>query len=419
MEDVQELKNFNITIPINRATWFLNHYQKYLEISSKEKINDKEITFLLKSDHYIGVIALPNGESIRITPKIKNAKFLYMLSKVNIEYAKLLNPIVKGIKYDDIFGFFHELINSFLNEAENLLKKYIIKKPKEQISCISKIKGKILIKESFNSPNYLLGKFFCRYDEFSFDNFDNQIIKFVLYKILFSSTNTQAVRIKKLLRILSKVTLKNINPRDLNFLHYNKLNEEYRLSHQYCRFFIKKFIFGFEVGKSSIHSFLMNTYDIYQKFLLYLFKRYFPNLNVNIGYSKLNLRTEISKISSERPINLIPDIIISINKQILLIIDAKYKDKLNWREDPFQMNAYLRYSTLLHDNSKDKIFPEGFRNGLLIYPKNYKKDVVFEKYDVGHIELGNIFYQTIDLAQIDSEDYVSNWMKGIEAKFFI
>jgi len=416
----RERQEFAIEVDKSQEQWFRSRYKTFFDIKGSESVDLNTQKLLLQSRNYIGAIRLPDGKTILIKPKIAEAKILYMLREVNYEYLEILDPIVKKVGKSDIFRFLESLVEKFLNVAEELIIHQLHRKPKSQIIYSQKIKGKILISKSFKKPKVLLGKFYCEFDEFSINNIENQIIKYVLFQLFYCVNQKQKKRIQRLLSRLNKVSLRPFTKSTFFKLRYNKLNEHYKSVHHYCQMFIERFILGMNLGSKSIHSFVIDTAKLFEDFLRTIFEKNLTNFDCYEGFKKQDLSPLLIKGKSK-----IPDVVISKHNMIYLISDTKYKEKYSWREDAWQMMSYLRICVLLNQIDPTVKFPKQHRHALLIYPKLIKKDIDFKynsddeftQFDIGDGILGNIWYFRIDLSKIDNNEYISSWINKIRIKF--
>jgi len=419
----QERKEFEIKVDKSQEQWFKSKYEKFFEIKRSESVDLNTKKLIMLTRNYIGTIRLPDGHSLFIEPKIREARILDMILEVNYKYLKILEPIVRKVGTADLFTFLESLIEKFLDAAEKLIIHQLHRKPKPLITYSQKIKGKVLISKSFKKPYVLSGKFYCEFDEFSINDVENQIIKYVLFQLFYCVNQKQRKRIQRLLSRLFKVSLRSFTKSIFYNLRYNKLNEHYKSVHLYCQIFIERFILGMNLGTNSIHSFVIDTAKLFEEYLRVLFKKHLTNFKCDKGFKEQDLGPLLLQGKYK-----IPDILISKNGMIYFIGDAKYKKKYNWREDAWQMMSYLRICILLAKKDPNVKFPEKNRHTLLIYPKisnlypklikSLNSDVNFIQFDIGDHILGNIWYIRIDLSKINNNEYIKSWIKRIEEKFF-
>ena len=275
--EVTENKDFSIKIASKFENILKEKYKKFIDFKGSYYYDDDKVNLFCKAKDYIGFIALPNKQTLYIKPKFNKAKFLEMLIRSASDYVKILKPMIGSIDPSDFFKFFEKLIDNFLYEVKKLqLRKVYI--PKTEST--RKLRGKILLCRSFQREDVLTGKFLCEFDDFDYDSIENQIVKYTLEEIFYFSNSIQKRKIKKLLIRYKRVSFKKIVSSDFQKLAYNRLNHHYKTVHQYCRLFIEKFIFGSHSGKKEIHSFLINSWDLYERFLRKILKDNLSNFEV-------------------------------------------------------------------------------------------------------------------------------------------
>lgn len=404
--EVEENKDFYFNTIPSLAQKFKETSSKFIEVKDVYPINNKEVRLFCKTKDYIGFIKLPNEKTLFIKPKFGNANFVEMLIRSQTDYVHLLKNIVKTIDPADFFKFFEVLINNFLMLLKNLQLR---KTYDPKIKNTKQIKGRILLYRSLQKEQFLSGEFICQFDDFNHNSLENQIIKYTLLGILYFSNPFQKRVIKKYLKNFNKVQYKKILIPDFKRLRYNRLNFHYKPVHVYCRFFIEKFIFGALSGNREINSFLVNSWDVYERFLRQIFRDYLTDYEVlkDTFYDESDNKFEIDILIRKTTLN---------EKRVYLIADAKYKIEYDRRDDVGQMLRYLRFFTKQSNWS----FPEGHRYSLLIYPRKdddllSESDEILIDYDEGH-EIGNIKYTRIDLSKISDEKYIKKWVKNIKSK---
>lgn len=372
---------------------------KYLNLVGKSDLTEGIYTTFLKARHYIGIIKFPNGQNFIIRPKIEDAKFLEMFKwDVNPKKIKILRVIQKILK-DPKSNFLEVLIDHFLISTERLISIFLRKSYKKKIEQLNVIRGKLQISETIKRLAFLNDEGICNFDDFTVDIFDNQLIKTALFKLRFMAFNKkQHVRIRKLLNKLKNVSVMNFSHLELKSIKYNRFNSHYEEVHAYCVMILEDFFFSLNLGVSRSFSMLLNSWDIYERFLRKLFEHHLKNLLIQ---KNLTGNPSWSKKKA------IPDIVLKRGKKILLLIDAKYKLRYK-SSDWHQAGNYVR---IIKDC-----------NCVLIYPKNeifppYDLDDIDSEFGISHSV--KVFTHSIDLKQIDDEIYLKNWVRKIVDKFSI
>ncbi|MBN1215444.1 MAG: hypothetical protein JXA99_08360 [Candidatus Lokiarchaeota archaeon] len=417
-----------IEIPIEKLEKFYLDFKEKLKIKPKyekykkfkERITEHNnfnpsnnmFKLKLKAKYYIGILKLPNNQTIIIRPKVgEDIKFIKMLEYVDPQYAHIYYEISQKITPET--NFLSILVDRFISSAERLIKTSLIKNYKIKRNRGTIIRGKILQKETMQNPNFLKGLVVCEYNDYTPDIIENQIIKLALNNLRYIADENQQVRIRQLLVEIQDITLKDFKIEDIERIKYNHLNSRYKKIHDYCKLIIGNFSFGFEVGKNEWFSMLLNSWDIYERFIRQLFNIFLKELmgkNISVKKKKIGQWNSCDKQK------LIPDILIKQKNEILLLIDAKYKLR-------FKIGDYHQGRTYLHEILKkhkrcEVNFNKNHRNLLLIYPVNFTNEYNFLPIEKDPIKKSGIVYaHSIDLYHIDNDSYLRSWVKRIYKKF--
>ena len=408
---LKEYTNFPepIYIPINKLELFKSHYSKFLEIGEEIKSKKDLVKLTLKAKYFIGIIKLPNNKVYVILPKIENAKFFKMLEYVEPLYSNIIEDLIQGILPDS--NFLTKFIDNFIDLTEILFRSFIRKNYKTIVRETEVLRGKIILSETLKNHNFLQGKIMCEYDDFTLDTIENQIIKYALYLIRYIANNKQQNRIRQLLISVESVSLKEFRSLNLQKSKYNRFNSKYKPVHTYCKMIIERFSFGFNIGDFECFSMLLNSWDIYEKFLRKIIEQY---LHKHIS-SVLIIEKNLSELKSWEKKKLIPDIVIRKLDNILLLIDAKYKNEYTI-EDRRQGSEYIK--EIWKKQRRGEInFDIENRNFVLIYPSNNYKFNIIESYP--DQELGIVYAHSIDLSKIDEASYIDIWVGEFVKKFNI
>jgi len=369
---------------------------KYLTLIGKSDPINGIYTIFLKARYYIGILKFPNEQNFIIRPKIEDAKFLERFKwDVDPKKIKILRVIQKILK-DPKSNFLEVLIDNFLISTERLISTFLRKSYKKKIEQLNVIRGKLHISETIKKLVFLNDQGICSFDEFTVNIFDNQLIKTALFKLRFMAFNKkQHNRIRKLLNRLKNVSIKNFSHLELRNINYNRFNSDYEEVHAYCIMIIENFFFSLNLGISKSFSMLLNSWDIYERFLRKIFEHHLKdvlvqkNLTGNPSWSKKKA---------------IPDIVLKKGNKISLLMDAKYKLKYN-SKDWHQAGNYVR---LIKDC-----------NCILLYPKYEQQNYEFEDLDMkyGVRDSVRVFAHSIDLSKIDDEIYLKTWVNQIANHF--
>lgn len=400
-----------IYIPENKYRDFKTKFidTRYFKLTT-EPVEDNGIkSFTLKTKYYIGIVKFPNNQNYIIMPKIFGARFIEMLKIVDPKKFKIID-LLQGITKD--LDFFEILINRFLISTERLLSSFIRKSYQAKIEKLKIVKGKLKINETLRNNEFFFGNVVCHYDNFTVDNFDNQLIKLTLFKLKYIANSKHQARIIRLLSELKEVSLREFNHNDLRNIRYNRLNSHYKIVHTYCIMILENFSFSLQFGKYKSFCMLLNSWDVYEQFLRKLMENYLKKyVSKSITVTK-NLRGFKSWDKNKN----IPDIIIKENNRILLLCDAKYKLK-HKSSDYHQAGNYLRNLMKLKNLENLEIKVEN-RKIILIYPLNENNKMIFKDLEKDDEQKqGRIYGHSIDLSRIDDKNYLKKWVLDIANEF--
>ncbi len=391
--EVREYKKSDKPLKLSHKA-FNSHQTKLQKIFklSPPSVNPTSISFFITAKHWVGILQIENYVII-VKPKVEDAKFGYMLSKVEIAYVHLLPEIVQETQLSE--GFFKKLIKQFLIRSIEVLQISLRKGYRSKIISSFDIKGKLLVSKSIKSA--LKGDYrqYQKYNEFTADTYLNQIIKYTLEFLKPLVHHDFSDLIETLDIMLREVTiLENMDTQEFEFIQYNHLNIQYKELIDFCEIILKQIIVEIAQGDASFHAFYLNSWDIYERFLRIIFTKYLSKYIVSKNHYGFSKSWDKKK--------LIPDITILEGEEVRFIIDAKYKTSVT-ATDLQQGSHYIRHLLL------DKC--EINRVCVYIYPQINEKIVM---HTVEKTQDNGIFYShSIDLSKIDNEDYLLRWIQSI------
>lgn len=339
------------------------------------------ITFI----NYVGYIRLSTIE-IEILPKVS----LYS-STPELERKVLLNMLVRcGILKVD-YSILSNLNNYKISLNEILallfakkLQKELSKGPYYEYIYVKdnspSLKGSLLINQQIKNISSGNPNAFCRYEEFSMDNFLNQFLSYAVRLLLKEVRNPETL---KLLRHIQgcfvDITEREVSNIEITNYKFNRLNSRF----EEVFILAKMIIFGYsslgQSGGNKSFSMLFKMNDIFEKYIYRILKRTFNDTIIYWQHSKYRL---LKNEDTNRGIfNLIPDIVIEKEGKETIIIDTKWKSiSENYnrhgvkRDDIYQMYAYLtRYKSA--------------KSVILLYPRNENIEDGFSGYlESWHLE---------------------------------
>ncbi len=225
--------------------------------------------------------------------------------------------------------------------------------PKEYIQKTKNLetfKGRLNINRHIHINLIDQSKFYCKFKKLTMDNTINQTIRYI-YKLL--SNNGLAELLKDIQEHDSRLGSFGVQntvifPSEIDNINYSKLNIGYKQVMQLSKAIISNDLASNDINSNHKAPFAYFI-DMSELWELYLLKVLRNNLPVEYQiYSPNNNGGEWLLENSIRQIR--PDILIADKNNILMIIDAKYKNYSQLgkyssegisREDLYQMNTYI------------------------------------------------------------------------------
>lgn len=329
---------------------------------------------------------------------IKN--IYYMLAYVYCDLNKKQYAHLAVENFEDI----EDLLTSILIKGVNYqLKKGLYTDYQEKEELISVVRGKIVLQETLNQLNAGKRQIYCQFDELSYDNMFNKIIKATMILLLknIKIKEEYKIVIKKYLRYFAKVgyiDLVNVKWGQLK-RYYHRNNMSYELLMNICYLIYDRHILSDKQGDNYLWNFIddINMANLYEKFVLNYYKKHYPELKAKSEVISWNVDSDGEALSFLPRMRT--DITLKYANKIL-IIDTKFYQYSLVKHSKYK-NSHLKYHSdnlyqiFTYVKNKDKL-NIGNVKGLLLYAQTVENGEIRHKYIMG----GNEFYvQTLNLNQ--------------------
>ncbi|AFZ24397.1 McrBC 5-methylcytosine restriction system component [Cylindrospermum stagnale PCC 7417] len=271
----------------------------------------------LKAKGWVGYIPLNSGFALKINPKVPIQNLLGML-----EYAYNLKS----------FSFLEGLINcesieDFYNRLAYILAQKIIERCRKglyrayvpKIEQLAYARGRINLQQIIQKPWNV--KLKCEYEEHTADIIENQILFWTLFNIghsRFCSEKVSLIVRQAYHAMQGMVTLQLCNSADCIHRQYNRLNEDYRILHYLCRFFLENIGPSNERGNHKILPFLVEMARLYEMFVTEWLKENTPQ-----GY--FFKQQHLMQIGQNRQFSIDLLLCDAATGKTLAVLDTKYK----------------------------------------------------------------------------------------------
>lgn len=286
----------------------------------------------------------------------------------------------------------------------------------QNTEALSSPVGKMSITSSISLLSAKKRKLYCDFDEFTFDNILNRILKSTALSLLRNPVvkNTRKSLLKKVLFYFSEVETVSIQSIDWHSIKYNRNNATYEMLINLCYLVTQDLIQSENKGCKKIANFIddQKLHRLFEKFILEYYKYHYPTLRIAPEY--------INWASDDGVTSLLPtmktDVTIRTKHDNVLVIDAKYYSQIMQNNDYFDSTSirsqhlYQIYSYVknLDLTNSGKVW------GMLLYAKSDDTVLPNNSYSLG----GNrIDVSTLDLSLDFSsiitklDGIICNWHK--------
>ncbi len=315
-------------------------------------------TILLK--HYVGFIATRQLK-LQVLPKIyaesdpekseqEHDEAMQVLFRL-LYYSGYLNikelPEPQNIKQyqSNLLELF---ISIFISRFFQLFIRDIHRKYEVYRANMQYIKGKVLFQETLRRNLHFKHLHYVEYDEFTVNTFLNKIFKTIILRLLnHTSSSNNKKNLKKALIYLEDVDTIRLTKTVFDKVYFNRLNENYHPLFNMAKMFYYNLQPGCHEGDEYTFTFLVPLNKLFEYFTYKLIDNYCSKTDHRKEVLHESPRLKLARSNGKGEFTLKPDITIRENKEIQVILDAKYKnpEKGILQSDIYQMVAYaLRYN---------------------------------------------------------------------------
>lgn len=315
----------------------------------------------LTSQGWVGHIPLTTEFHLALRPKVELCNLFRML-----EYAYNLKS----------FRFFEGLIDcqslkEFYSRLAHVLAQRILERSRKgfyrtylpKTSQLAYVRGRVDVRQAIQKPWDI--KLKCHYEEHTADIEENQILAWTLFIICRSGLCTERVlpKVRQAYHALQGlVTLQSFSSKECVGRSYNRLNEDYRILHALCRFFLENTGPSHERGDGSMLPFLVDMGRLYELFVAEWLKENTPQ-----GF--FLKQQHLVTIDQNRHFRI--DLLLCDLETgaVLYVLDTKYKAPDKAADD--DLHQMVSYATATKCNQ-----------AILIYPKPLKQPLDVKIHDI-------------------------------------
>ncbi len=345
--------------------------------------------------HYVGFIA--KGDlRLQILPKIYENTVMDTENKVR-ESMKVLMNLLRVSEFNKVLhlpehqetgSYNDDLLEIFISIfAKQIIKLYSRKMHREYVDIeenSSFIKGKINFVENTKVNLLRRDKHMIRYQSFEQDNLINNVIKSVALRLLTQTNSSENKKqLKSALVFLDDASQIQISKTLIESAKFTRLNMDFKPVYDMAKMFYLNLQPGNSQGEEASFTFLTPVNELFEYYVYKL-------LEGLEGYEAKyqNKKSFATTFESTNVLTIKPDIILYKDKEVKLIVDAKYKNPLYEKgtynnisqSDIYQVFAYAK--------------AYGVRKVALVYPVFDEKETetqtikLMEQYGVVELVIG-------------------------------
>lgn len=301
---------------------------------------------------------------------------------------------IKGEKFEDIQDLFAEILIRCVSDQikQGLYRTYV-----GQEDILPVIRGRIDLLKTHKIKNNKPLQAYCLYDELSFNNPYNQIVKTTLQCLLCcSNVNVNRKQsIRHILRYFISIDSMSFSSVQWNKYVFDANNKNYQFLINICRFLHEEMIMTTEEGNYKLKTLSDKRMErLFEKFVLEYYKRHHPETNPRPAQIDWDL------IEEESTMSLIPtmqtDIELTIGERTL-IIDTKYYSQILQdyfdKKEIHSKNLY-QINTYIMEQDKEN---SGRVDGMLLYAKTQEE--IIPDSQMKKRSGNTIYFRSLDLNQ--------------------
>jgi len=330
---------------IARTLW--QSYGKEIDIEAPSFRNEQR--WGLRAKGVIGAIPVAPDLTIRIQPKTAIANIWHMLDTIgDFQSLRIFDRLTDSDSLEDLSD---RLAQRLACHILDRVRHGLVARYQPHRDRLSSPRGRIDWPRTARSP--WKTRLPCRYTARTADIPDNQILLWTLHHLrrtgnLFrDTTQTQLARAHRALR--GSISLVPFAAADCRDRAYDRLNADYREPHALCRFFLEHLSPGQNSGDRHALPFLINTAQLYEKFVAAWLARHLPpqyRLKAQDPYRLgRHHRYSIDLTIYDRATN-----------RAIAVLDTKYKTPKRSSND--DINQILAYAHVKRADRAVLVYPE-------------------------------------------------------------
>jgi len=331
--DLIELSEYDESDPIDLSDDDIEMVESQVDGLRVEYRRGKQV--VLHTDHRVGVVALPDGPTIEIQPKIGEPNLVTLL-----RYANGTEPthLSRETELESGTNFVDTVAALFLEELEVVLSQGLRREYVDVEGREEYLRGRLNVRRQLAGGP---GKtdFECDYDEFTYDTTLNQTILCVANALssLVDSTEISGELREYESRLRRRVTLREVSIEEAEQIELTRLTDYYEKVLALSRFVLKHiYIEDIVAGKGASYSLLIGMNDVFEQVVERTARE---TLDERDSWSVEGQARTDNLLRGSPSIRMRPDFVIKRHGEPVLVGDAKWKTGVK-NNDVYQVVAY-------------------------------------------------------------------------------
>jgi len=280
----------------------------------------------LRATQHVGIVALPEGPTIEIRPKIPKTDLLGLLKyaqNIDARTFEQETQLVGGARFVDA------LATLFENELSQVLSQGLHGSYRRVTQTTDHIRGRIEVQQQLQRQGPTPTAFECTYDELTVDNTVNRAILYattILQRLASDPDLNRALR-RHQQRLRRRVELTPVRPIELESIELSRLMGYYEDLVRLTKLVLRSVhLDALRVADRDSYALLVNMNTIFEAVV----ERAVSELATDRGWTARGQATSTRLVSGgHRRIQIRPDVLVSDGECARLVGDAKWK-----RDDP-------------------------------------------------------------------------------------
>ena len=312
-----------------------------LDRSHREQVSIEAPSFrnpdqwVLRASGWVGQIPISKSLVLVLKPKVPIRNIFGMYEWAHqLKSLHLLKGMVHSGSLDDLFEQLARVLatGALERSRQGLYRAYVPRSDR-----LPYLRGRLDLSERLRRP--WSGRLGCRYQDFTADILENQLLAWTFHVIARSGLLGERSRptVRRAYGIFHQaVTPRPLQAHDCGEVKYHRLNADYEPLHALCRFFLAHAGPTHTTGKHGMLPFVVDMSRLFEQFVRGWLERHLPDRYQLVSQERL-------VIGGEKGVEFLMDIVIREREhhRPVLVIDTKYKGESKpSTDDLHQIIAY-------------------------------------------------------------------------------